>query len=31
MLLVGYKSKKSFYSHFRAYTGRTPGCFRRRL
>lgn len=30
MLLVGYKSKKSFYSHFRAHTGQTPGCFRRR-
>ena len=30
MLLVGYKSKKSFYSHFRDRTGRTPGCFRRR-
>src|SRR4030095_15358228 len=29
MLLVGYNSKKSFYSHFRTYTGQTPGCFRR--
>ncbi len=29
MLLVGYRSKKSFYFHFRAHTGRTPGCFRR--
>lgn len=29
MLLVGYKSKKSFYSHFRAHTGQTPGGFRR--
>lgn len=28
MLLVGYNSKKSFYSHFRAHTGRTPGTFR---
>jgi AraC-like DNA-binding protein len=27
-LLVGYNSKKSFYSQFRAYTGRTPGKFR---
>lgn len=28
MLLVGYNSKKSFYSHFRAHTGSTPGTFR---
>jgi AraC-like DNA-binding protein len=28
MLLVGYNSKKSFYSHFRAHTGQTPGVFR---
>jgi AraC-like DNA-binding protein len=30
MLLVGYRSKKSFYSHFRAHTGQTPGVFRRK-
>ena len=30
MLLVGYNSKKSFYLHFRAHTGRTPGMFRGR-
>lgn len=30
MLLVGYRSKKSFYSHFRTHTGQTPGSFRRR-
>lgn len=30
MLLVGYSSKKSFYSHFRSHTGQTPGGFRRR-
>jgi AraC-like DNA-binding protein len=29
MLLVGYRSKKSFYFHFRAHTGRTPGSCRR--
>ena len=31
MLLVGYKSKKSFYSHFRTHTGQTPGGFRRQF
>lgn len=30
MFLVGYRSKKSFYSHFRTHTGQTPGSFRRR-
>lgn len=28
MLMVGYHSKKSFYSQFRAHTGHTPGTFR---
>src|SRR5437667_4405463 len=28
MLLVGYRSKKSFYRQFRARTGLTPGAYR---
>jgi AraC-like DNA-binding protein len=28
MLMVGYRSKKSFYARFRAYTGQTPGAYR---
>ena len=28
MLLVGYRSKKSFYQHFQALMGVTPGAYR---
>jgi AraC-like DNA-binding protein len=30
MLLVGYRSKRSFYRQFRALTGVTPGAYRLR-